>query len=74
MKLLVIVGVDIPTRKHLFDVGQKPGIYSHHIFNVAVDGTILNHPDLIVPLDDLRLNLTNLLINKNRNVFLATEY
>src|SRR5690606_32177213 len=46
----------------------------HHIFEMAVLRTILDHPYLAVAFDDLRFDLTDLFINKCRNVALARKY
>ena len=73
VKLLVVVRVDIATGKHRFDVGQKLRIDSHHVFEVTVDWTILDHPDLAIALDDLRFDLADLLVNQNADVFLAAD-
>ena len=45
----------------------------HHVFEVPVDRTILDHPDFAVALDDLRLDLANFLIDQNTDVLLAAD-
>src|SRR6185369_932634 len=65
--------VDIATRKHLFDVREKLGIDGHHVFEVAVGWTILDHPDLAVAFNDLRLDFADLFINKNADVFFTAD-
>src|SRR5258707_49392 len=50
MKLFVIVSIDVATGKHLFNVRQKLGIDRHHIFNVPMYRTILDHPDFVIAL------------------------
>ena len=74
VKLFVIVGVDVTTRKHLLNVRQELDVDRHHVFEVPVDRTILDHPDFSVALDDLRLNLAHLFVNQNAHVLLAANY
>jgi hypothetical protein len=73
MKFFIVVGVDISTRKHLLDVRKELGINRHHIFEMTMHWTILNHPDLAVAFNDLRLDFTNLLINKDTDIFLSAQ-
>jgi hypothetical protein len=40
-------------------VREKLRVNRHHVFVVAVNRTILNHPDFVVALDDLRFDFTN---------------
>src|SRR6185369_415232 len=61
--------VDVTTGKHLFDVREKLGIDGHHVFEVAVGWTILDHPDFAVALDDLRFDFADLFIDQNADVF-----
>ena len=42
-------------------VRQKLGVDSHHVFEVTVNWTILDHPDFTIALDNLGLDLANLL-------------
>ena len=63
VNLGVVVGVDVAAGIDAFDVLKKLGIDRHHILEVAVDRAILNHPDLVVALDDRRLDLTRTILN-----------
>ncbi len=62
MQGLIVVRRDIATWKHLFDVRQELRVNSHHILEVSVSHAVLDHPDLAVSFDDLRLNLANFLV------------
>src|SRR5688500_14379669 len=73
VQLLVVVGVDVAPWEHLLDVSEKLGVDGHHVFEVAVDRAILDHPDLIVALDDLRFDFTDLLINKVADFSLSAD-
>ncbi len=46
----------------MFKEGRVDG---HEIFKVAVLGAILDHQDLAVALDDLRLDLAHLFVEQN---------
>jgi hypothetical protein len=67
VQLLIVVSLDIATRKHGFDVRQKLRVDGHHVFEVPVIRAILNHPNLAVAFDNLRFDLTNLLVDQNRH-------
>ena len=73
VQFLVVMGGKVATRKHLFDVGQKLCIDRHHVFEVTVHRAILDHPNLIVALDDLRFDLANLVIQEDGDIFLTAE-
>src|SRR5688572_18234696 len=63
----------IASGEKAFDVRQELGVHSHHVFEMAVRRTILDHPYLPVPLNDLCLDLADLLINKRRNLAIAVD-
>ena len=65
VQLLIVVRADIAAREDLFQVLHHRRIDRHQIFKVAVDRAVLHHQDLAVALDDLRLDLADLLIQKN---------
>jgi hypothetical protein len=71
VQLLVVVCVDVSSRKHLFDVGKKLRIDRHHVFEVAMSRTILHHPDLTITFDNLSFDLTDLLIDQNGYILFA---
>jgi len=73
VKLLVVVRLLIATREKPFDVRQEFRIHRHKIFEMPVLRTILDHPHLAVPLDDLCLDLADLLINKRRYIAIAID-
>ncbi len=53
--------------KQRFNVLQKLRIDRHHVFEMAVGRTILDHPDLAIAFDDLRLDLADVFVDKSRN-------
>src|ERR1700741_5580757 len=61
------------TRKHLFDLRKKLGIDGHHVFEMAMGWTILDHPDFAIALNDLGFDFADLLVNKDADVFLAAD-
>src|ERR1043166_827424 len=65
VQLFVVVRGDISTWEHGFDVRQKLGVDRHNVLEVSVNWAILNHPNLAVALDDLRLDLADLLLNQD---------
>ena len=73
MKRLIVMGGNIPARKHSFNVGKKLRVNGHHIFEVTVNRALLDHPNLTVTLDDLGLDLSDFLVNQHRNLFTAVE-
>ncbi len=52
---------------------QELGVNRHHIFEMPVNWTVLNHPNLAIALNDLSFNLSNLLIQENGNVLFTAE-
>jgi len=42
---------------------EEFGVDGHHIFVVAVDRAVLDHPDLAIALDNLRFDLADLLVH-----------
>ena len=56
----VAVGADIASRETLFQVLEELGVDGHHVFKVAVLGTVLDHQDLAVALDDLGFDFAHL--------------
>ncbi len=73
VKLFVIVRFDVAAREQRFHVLQKLRVDRHHVFEMAVRRTILDHPNLPVTLDDLRLDLADILINKRSHLAVAAE-
>src|SRR5208337_3698463 len=52
---------------------EEAGINGHHVFIVAMLGTVLNHPDLTIALDDLRLDLADLFVHEVAPIFRAAD-
>src|SRR5215468_3827250 len=73
VKLLVIVGRDIASGEHCFDVLQERRVDRHHVFIMAVDWTVLNHPDLAIALDNLGFYLANFFVYQDRYVLLTAN-
>src|SRR2546422_605961 len=73
VELLIAVGLDITTGKHVLNVREKLGIDRHHVLKVPMYRTILHHPNLAIAFDDLSLDFTNLFVDKHRDVFLAAQ-
>src|SRR5581483_120633 len=48
-----------------FEVLGEDWIDRHQIFEMAVDGAILHHPDLAIALDDLSLDLAGFFVAEN---------
>src|SRR6266571_7226752 len=74
MESLIVMGIDVASRIHRFDVFQKPFIDSHHVLELAMDRALFNHPDLTVSFKDGRLDLTNLLIDQNPIIGIPVQY
>jgi hypothetical protein len=73
VQLRVVVGADVAAGKHLFEVLEERRVDRHHVFEVPMDRAVLDHDDLAVLLVDGRLDLTDLLVQKDRDVLLAVQ-
>src|SRR4026208_1056018 len=73
VELLVVVGADITSRKHLLEVLEESRVDRHHVLEMAVDGTVFLHDDLPVFLSDGRLDLADLFVEKEGHVLLSVE-
>ncbi len=65
VELFVIMGGNVTPRKYIFQMLKKIGIHCHHIFKVAVDGTILHHQDFAVALDDGGFDLAGFFVEQD---------
>jgi len=65
VQLFVVVSADVASGENFLKVTEELRVDRHHVFEMAVSGAVLDHQDLAVALDDLRLNLANLLIQKD---------
>ena len=65
VELFVIVGADVAAREDLLQVLHHRRVDGHEVFEVAVDGAVLDHEDLAVAFDDLRLDLADLLVEQD---------
>src|SRR5579863_8299679 len=74
VQLFVVVRADVAPGEDFFEVLEERGIDRHYIFEMAMLGAVLHHQDLAVALDDLRLDLANLLIQKDFMGQLAVDY
>ena len=68
VQALVVVRLNVATGKHCLDMLQELRVNRHDVLEVAVLGAVLDHPDLAVALDDLRLDLADLLVDERGRV------
>ena len=73
VQLVVVVGADVAAWEHFFEVLEEVGVDRHHVLEVAVNRAILHHQDLAVALENRRLDLADLLVQQDADVFLAVE-
>src|SRR5437899_9953380 len=71
VEFFVVVGSDVPAGKILLDPLEESRVSGHQVFKVAVNGAVLDHPDLAVALDDARLDLAHLLVDEHLIVLVA---
>src|SRR5208283_508598 len=57
VQALVVVRRNIAARELRFNPLEKAGINGHQVFIVAMPRAVLDHPDLTIAFDDLRLDL-----------------
>ncbi len=69
----IVVRADVAAREDLLDVPVEGRIDGHHILEMAVNGAVLHHQDLAVPLDDFRLDLTGALVVEDLERRLAVQ-
>ena len=70
---LVVVRAHVAAGEALFEMLEEGRVHRHHVFEVAVLGAVLDHQDLAVALDDLRLDLADLLVEQHFVGQLAVE-
>src|SRR5438270_10599434 len=73
MQRLVVVRLNVATGKHGLDVLEELRIDCHHIFEVTVDRTIFDHPDLSVAFNNLGFDLADLLIDEDGDILFSRE-
>ena len=73
VEFLIVVRGNVAARKLRFDPLQEARINGHHVFVMAVLRTILDHPDLSIPLDDLCFDLADLFIHQVAPVLPAVK-
>ncbi len=73
MELLIVVGGDVAAGENVFQVLGEIGVDRHHVFEVAVHGTIFDHQNLAIAFDDGGLDLADLLVHQNFVRQLAVE-
>ncbi len=61
VQLAVVVRRDVPPGEILLNPGEELRINGHDVFEAAMERTVLDHPHLPVPLDNLGLDLPHLL-------------
>ena len=65
VELLVVVGPDVAAGEALLQMAEERRVDGHYVFEVAVLRAILNHQDLAITLDNLGLDFTDLLVQKD---------
>ena len=65
VQLLIVVGADVAAGEDLFEMLEEGRVDRHDVFKVAMNRAVLHHQDLAVALDDLRLDLADLLVQKD---------
>src|SRR6266849_1602442 len=73
VKIFVVVGGNIAAGELLLDVVEEFGVDGHHVFVVAVDGAVFDHPNFAVAFDNLRFDLADLLVHEVAPVFFAVN-
>ena len=73
VQLLVVVRADVAAWECLFQMAHEGRVDRHDVLEVAVDGAVLDHQDLAITLDDLRLQLADLLVEQNLMRQLAVD-
>src|SRR5262249_44628460 len=68
-----VVRADIAARERLLEVLEERRIDRHDVLEVPVLRTVLDHQDLAVAFDDVRLDLADFLVEKNPVVALAVQ-
>ena len=73
VEILVVVCGNIAARELRLNPLKEFGVHSHHIFVMAVNRAVLDHPDLAVTLDNLRFDLTDLFLHQVAPILLAMD-
>ena len=73
VQLVVVVRPHVAARERFFEMAEKRGVHRHDVFEVSVLRTVLDHEDLAVTLDDLRLDLADFLVEENPVIALAVD-
>ena len=73
VQLLVVMRADVAARKRILEVLEERRIDRHDVLEVPVLRAVLDHQDLAVAFDDVRLDLANLLVEKDLVVALAVQ-
>ena len=64
---------DVAAGENVFQVLGEVGVNRHHVFEVAVDGTIFHHQNLAVALDDGGFNLADFFVEQHFDRQFAVE-
>ena len=73
MELFVVVRADVAAGEGFLEVLEKCRIDRHHVFEMSVGRTILDHDDFAVFLRDGRFDLADLLVEKDPVILLAVD-
>src|SRR5690349_7992356 len=64
---------NVAARELRFNPLEELGVDRHHVFVMAVNRAILDHPDLAIALDDLRFDFADLFVHQVAPIFLAVD-
>src|SRR5688572_23852515 len=73
MHVFVFGGAEVATEEERLDAFEKRGIRRHHVFKLAVLRTVLAHHDLTVVFNDLRFDLTRMLVHESLECDLTAD-
>ena len=73
VQLLVVVRANVAAREDVFQVLGERRVDRHQVFELSVDGALLDHHDLAVFLDDVGLDLADLLVAQDLDRDLAVQ-
>ena len=65
VQLLVVVRGNVAARKSFLKMRGELRVNGHHVFKVAVLVAVLDHQDFAVAFDDLRLDLTDFIVEQD---------
>ncbi len=73
VQFFVVMGSDIAAGKRFLQMPEELRINGYDIFEISVDGAILDHQDFAVALDDLRLDFTGPFVQQDAIIQFAVD-